>query len=102
MKNKDSELIRSIHDKLNETYGIDKSENIMVRLMELADRQGWQPISTAPKDQWILGYCDKVTVQTRYFPNIDSWEIPWHLQIEYGGKWQPTHWMPLPDPPQIP
>lgn len=56
----------------------------------------WQPISTAPKDDSrILGFNEKNRwVQiTRFFEPWQSWT--YHDMSE----WEPTHWMPLPQPP---
>lgn len=62
----------------------------------------WQPIETAPKDgtrilvwpYWSDGTPEVVKwVKMRRVP--DRWEV-------HGGTFlnsQPTHWMPLPDPP---
>ncbi len=59
----------------------------------------WQPIATAPKDTDILGWDGhdmRVTVwMTRpggagWFEQTDRYEIYF---------WDPTHWMPLPEPP---
>jgi len=59
----------------------------------------WQPIETAPKDNLIIGY-DPVK------------ENPIQvMKYDYGGwgdavyqEWsaEPTHWMPLPEPPKQP
>ena len=70
----------------------------------------WQPIDTAPKDRCVLLYgvtCPgEVMVQFRkpkvfsgYWSRLDeSWTTD-------GSHWDgpfvdPTHWMPLPDPPK--
>jgi hypothetical protein len=65
----------------------------------------WQPIETAPRDE---------TAVLLYFPG--SWETDgvrvgwWHEGAWYEHEWssnpmtdfyeEPTHWMPLPHPPQ--
>lgn len=62
----------------------------------------WQPIETAPKDQrWLLFGGPKGRV-----PYVGRWFVWAGLNAE-NGFWQshcievkPTHWMPLPDPPQ--
>lgn len=73
----------------------------------------WQPIETAPKDKLILlfglldphpediglhGNLDRPGRYTGYWCQLDeAWSVA-------GGTWlgpwvNPTHWMPLPDPP---
>jgi len=58
----------------------------------------WQPIETAPKDENILGHEDGA-VTVLYWDELQAgWRYPYK-----GGsrtKWFPTHWMPLPPPPQ--
>ena len=74
----------------------------------------WQPIETAPKtdnDQFVLlslsdGEESRLTI-------IGWWcsaENGWHERALYEtadgetmklvGPWQPTHWMPCPEPPK--
>ena len=54
----------------------------------------WKPIETAPKDgQAILAWDEN-----------ETWEIAYRQRGKwrYGPKgysFNPTHWMPLPDPP---
>ena len=62
----------------------------------------WQPIETAPKNgEWVL----------LYFPHyakssVGKWRSPspeyyQHWCIEGGvTPYDPTHWMPLPQPPK--
>lgn len=72
-------------------------------------RNEWQPISTAPRDTPVLLFCpdkygDMMTVtkltQNRYYDPY--WDL-----VEIGSYTNngdldtaPTHWMPLPLPPQ--
>jgi hypothetical protein len=61
----------------------------------------WQPIKTAPKDRTII-------VLGAYYPKTDIWGDPWACWWGPGaGEWMrwphkhpPTHWMPLPEPPE--
>ena len=72
----------------------------------------WQPIETAPKDGTrIIGrrsYAERYTGRLRYERHKTFWGKTSHVPIygwNYGRDvedqelWEPTHWMPLPDPP---
>lgn len=54
---------------------------------------GWQPIETAPKDgRVILGFHENYGI-----------EKTWFFRKTWGKNscsWEPTHWMPLPEPPK--
>lgn len=69
--------------------------------------QGWQPISTAPKnekrvllfnpDEFIGGW----GVQSGgYYEQLGGWQYDGQTTA-YSNAHQPTHWMPLPDPPAL-
>lgn len=76
---------------------------------------GWQPIETAPKDgTWVLlagGECDgdegdaQRIVTGQYTDYLNGRKTEWHWQFcwydggYYGNYEDPTHWMPLPEPP---
>jgi hypothetical protein len=55
----------------------------------------WQPISTAPKDgTWVLLYSQHDGIR------IGNWDrIEWADDGD-GVALEPTHWMPLPEPPK--
>ena len=58
----------------------------------------WQPIETAPKDGKRVLVTDGFEVCDAYFRSGEWW------QYECGDDWysvsiNPTHWMPLPQPP---
>lgn len=55
----------------------------------------WQNIETAPKDEMILAYADGMM-------RLLIWDGRW-LQVGARiepGWFMPTHWQPLPPPPQ--
>lgn len=62
----------------------------------------WQLIETAPKDPkiWVLTFDPTAPSEERI--RIDCWDYigrdkyGWPV---YGWDGSPTHWMPLPDPP---
>ena len=62
---------------------------------ELAAAREWRPIETAPKCVWVLigGHSYDVGI---------GWQSPdgtWRCQLR-SGRVNPTHWLPLPEPPQ--
>jgi len=66
----------------------------------------WQPIETAPKDgTWILVHHEWGIDFARWRPS-DRWQAEgWETELydRYGEPAEeidPTHWMPLPDPPK--
>lgn len=70
----------------------------------------WQPIETAPKDgnSILLGTAGAPAVWTGYFrqersPGMMRWTdnqiYRWTRDGYMDLNWNPTHWMPLPDPP---
>jgi hypothetical protein len=58
----------------------------------------WMPIETAPRDANILAYDDGIIGEAAFINGY------WWLcvtELEYGETLlKPTHWMPLPEPPQ--
>ena len=71
----------------------------------------WQPIETAPKDKVILAYRPDAHDWGKVAPA--KWDDQrhhkkpqpfWSIWLRIGSTtesraWVPTHWMPLPDPP---
>jgi len=78
----------------------------------------WQPIETAPKDGTeVLCWCPSAAMvpvvmhfsSAEYFEreygDAEYIEEGWHLSYSYPNglaecTWEPTHWMPLPEPPK--
>lgn len=70
----------------------------------------WRPIETAPAHVDVL-----VTGDSGYIAPYDRFYINAHLDPPYRGDrwldatgtcledtgWEPTHWMPLPNPPEV-
>jgi hypothetical protein len=59
----------------------------------------WQPIETAPKDMTrVLGYVEESVVVMWWFTysshDYGCWET-----VDGESEVDPTHWMPLPNPP---
>lgn len=60
---------------------------------------GWQDMATAPEETEVLIWSPKYT----YGPYVGvlnragDWYAPWDGS---GWSWPPTHWQPLPKPPE--
>ena len=64
----------------------------------------WQPIETAPKDGTpILIYEPPYFDATPHATYVCSWDTYKEAWVEHSGEcyaqYEPTHWMPLPEPP---
>ncbi len=94
---------------------MEKMEEEIVRAPSLRESQGWQPIESAPRDgTMILAFNGFFGVYSTAFTTrwtgrrgeepYEGFPCGFHssgLGSYPFGKWdcQPTHWMPLPDPP---
>ena len=67
-----------------------------------AQKLQWQPIETAPKDGTEILVCGPLRDGSGVYRDVTRWPNGW------SGKWpvaymhnsdEPTHWMPLPEPP---
>jgi hypothetical protein len=63
----------------------------------------WQTIETAPKDGTsILGWNGEEMTVVSWFKN-HLYEGLWSQSVpgtySQDTEWEPTHWMPLPEPP---
>jgi hypothetical protein len=59
---------------------------------------GWQPIETAPRDGTLILMWIEHTIDIKGGPMIGGW----HKKIGFSASRfdVPTHWMPLPPPPE--
>ena len=86
--------IRYMQNKLQEVHDYLDNMGPTIRL-----NTGWQPIETAPKTRkHILAIKGKTIKIVAWYPVLKEWGNP----QEWGddGTWKPTHWMPLPEPPE--
>lgn len=69
----------------------------------------WQPIKTAPKDgtEVLLLFADEPLWIVAFFgPDSQKksseicWRCKWDHESLHQGYEEPTHWMPLPEPPK--
>jgi hypothetical protein len=65
-------------------------------------RPKWRPIETAPKDKDVLVYQPSENIVISAFWQEDGYFHGWMNWSCRSDGWQlaPTHWMPLPEPPQ--
>lgn len=76
---------------------------------------GWQPIETAPRDgRWVLvcggtpadDFSEKRPAVAQWTDDLNGRKTEWHWQFAwydggyYGVYESPTHWQPLPPPPE--
>ena len=60
----------------------------------------WQDIESAPRDGTaILGFADGTMTTVEYFVERGYWSLCECGAYAADCEWNPTHWMPLPDPP---
>ncbi|HXE51278.1 MAG TPA: DUF551 domain-containing protein [Ramlibacter sp.] len=78
-----------------------------------AAQSGWRPIETAPKDgkhkpvllhvNWepltVVGYWGAASDVGEFQSDEETWRVLWDQAPIRDGYDEPTHWMPLPEPP---
>jgi len=61
----------------------------------------WQPIETAPRDDTlVLVYRPREDADHPAHVGVDKWRVVSRCWYYSRRDQQPTHWMPLPDPPK--
>jgi hypothetical protein len=118
-----SDAVREARERLREAlrddgtksfdYGVftDRILTAAEALLSALDESEWRPIETAVDAKCsgtsILGYCPEmeqrygaVPVQVIIWgPTVDEVYDGWIADDETQNYREPTHWMPLPDPP---
>jgi hypothetical protein len=118
------EVINAVQSIRHNELSIDAGSAISEAIDHLAPRivrEGWQPIETAPKNKWLLlGYYNRLgnwrCVRGEWFDAqtiVEEWEYDGD-PVQAEGFYEtvenseeipncfpidPTHWMPLPQPP---
>lgn len=73
-----------------------------------ASPAGWRPIETAPKDGTHFLAYGPAAYEARMVMAVMSWVKPYNMwAMSHVGGWEydedlqdPSHWMPLPEPPE--
>jgi len=102
-----NELVRrlrsiAVHDWRQSflAYTSDTAQEAADTIERLVAEREWRPIETAPKDGNILGYSWKWGVSEIMCHADGTFSLAtFNGSIKYA---HPTHWMPLPAPPQSP
>lgn len=69
----------------------------LAEAVPIVRKDGWRPIETAPKDgTGLLVYSDERIISAMWSVGADDW-----VEVVHGYTfYDPTHWMPLPEPPK--
>jgi hypothetical protein len=70
------------------------------QLMWLQEQTRWRPIATAPRNEWVLLYCPTLK---SCVVGSETGRIPKFIKTDGFGidtTESPTHWKPLPQPPE--
>lgn len=72
------------------------------RTLQAAVASQWKPIESAPKDGTeILGYAGGDVAGVEWRTRWGYWSLLVCGAHAEDGEWWPTHWMPIPPPPEI-
>ena len=82
-----------------------KMEAEKIGMREMLARITWQPIETAPRDGTRFVSLIPLGLRSGYYKPIttywcDGLRQPAFVFDGWSTSPQPTHWMPLPDPPE--
>lgn len=107
----ENERLRAIFPKILTALGtgsrcacdasIEFLERIPEEVAKVAQKRQWKPIQTAPKDGTITLLLFEE--DGNFFPVTAAWdeEFGEWSSLDYGSAPNnPTHWMPIPDPPR--
>jgi hypothetical protein len=79
-------------------YMLSKLQSAEATADALRQRMAWKPIGTAPTDgSPILGWQSNGAVVCWWVPEWEWWEMTRRGATMLA---KPSHWMPLPEPPQ--
>lgn len=92
-----SELIREGFSKRYDPAEVDEALRAAWKIVK---QSLWQPIETAPRDEtWVLlwGKDEETPLTAQWRGN--NWLTPDGIVWSEEELYAPTHWMPLPEPP---
>ena len=84
----------------------DVVRQMVIAALKAADEAAWLPIESAPKDRTKVLLTDGKEVSQGWY---DEWDRTFvrHDEAQAGDgfsvhydEWKPTHWQPIPNPPQ--
>lgn len=88
-------------------HGAQMMTDALAAIEELEARNQWQPIETAPKNTEILVFMDDEIYEAGLYTRDEKREEWLFPMADYhgcgccsGNNDHPTHWMPLPQPPE--
>ena len=77
-----------------------RAEAAEAELARLRAQGTWQPIETAPKDREVLLFGPKEFNRNSIVQGAWNAGGAMHMAFWMGGIYKPTHWQPLPAPPE--
>ena len=99
-------LRRGIEDEPNNYSGMNTkgAYEIMCEAADRIEELEWQPIETAPKDGTrVLLFVPPYGPSTGHYKDRSNWgpsASNWYAHAALNKEAEPTHWMPLPEPPK--
>ncbi len=96
----DKQKILDSIEKCRNTYGQTGPNDFQWLLAELKAawaREAWLPIETAPRDGTHILLCSHEGILIGFWNTLSNEGFTHDLD---RGNYQPTHWMPLPPPPE--
>lgn len=80
---------------------IEDGRAILAALDAEREAPRWQPIETAPSGVWVMAWAARGTYGTAAPCVLVTRRDAWGWAEFDGGAVEPTHWQPLPAPPEV-
>jgi hypothetical protein len=100
--------VGEMHDPTGSFQPAKEVMDTISELLEIIDKQGWQPVETAPKDETLFRLRDKTkpheTFEACIFRDCESYEMPEEYYVlqnmtfdePVDDSWDNYEWQPLP------